>query len=501
MSLQDGGWLLVFDSVLCFVVGGALVWLLQGKAAEQLRAERDTARQQRADDSARLNAEKTELEKQLAAVEPERRQAADDKRELLEKRDEVQNLAGEVRELKAQLAAAHDASQADKARIEQLEAEAKKSADAHRAAMEKLAKLEEQQASLNKELAWLQEAEAKLSATFGNLASAALRRNNEDFGQRTSDLLKPLQERLGELHKAVSELEEKRAGAYAELGQQLTSLRAVNETLGKQTDQLRQALRGDTRQRAQWGEFTLLRVVELAGMQPHVDFVAQETGDEGRPDMVVRLPGRGAVIVDAKAPMTAYLRAVEATTDEERAAGYREHANAVRAHVRSLASKAYWQRQESAEFVVLFLPNDAVLSAALEADLDLLEFALNQRVALAAPSSLFALLKAVAYGWQQHLVTTNAQQIIGQVAELQKRLGVFLGHFDDVGKHLGKASEAYNSTLRSYQSRLQPTVRRLEGLSEASQSLPEPTGIEVLPQIGLLVDEATDSTRAKVTEA
>lgn len=460
MDWQVPGWTLVVEAVATFALGGGLVYFFVGRAVAgfrlQARDEKLTIEQQLTD----LRGEKDELARLYAAAEPEVRIAGERAEELTELKDQVTTLRGRLQE------------QADESGKQK----------------EELAKLREQYATAQEKAAWLEAAKKEMSTLFGDLSASALRKNNQDFGERTTDLLKPFRERLDELQKQIRELEEKRQTAYAELGKQLEHLESVNDILRSQTEQLRNALRGDTRQRAQWGEITLQRIVELAGMEQHVDYSVQESGQEGRPDLIVKLPGRGEIIVDAKAPMDAYLRSVEAETDNERLVAVKAHANAVRSHIRGLASKAYWQRTESAEFVVLFVPNDSVLHAALSADPALIEFALSNRVALAAPTSLFALLKAVAYGWQQHQTTENAQTIIKEVDELQKRMRVFLDHFDAVGKHLSRGVEAYNKTLSSYTSRLLPSVRRLETLRESSEQLPELDGISVVPQLSLSAD-------------
>ena len=236
--------------------------------------------------------------------------------------------------------------------------------------------------------------------------------------------------------------------------------------------------------RGRWGEVTLRRVVELAGMSSYCDFdeqVSVET-EEGRlrPDMTVRLPNDRVIIVDSKAPLEAYMDAVEASDEAGRKAALGRHTQALRAHVRALCQKAYWSQFDNApDFVVLFLPGESFFIAALEADRSLMEDAFRSNVVLASPATLFALLKAVATGWQEHALAENAEKIADVGRELYERVRVFAENFRDVGSGLRSAAKAYDAAVGSYQSRLEPGARKLAELGASSgKELPEVEGVE-----------------------
>jgi DNA recombination protein RmuC len=225
--------------------------------------------------------------------------------------------------------------------------------------------------------------------------------------------------------------------------------------------------------RGRWGEIQLRRVAELAGMSAHCDFAEQESArsEEGlrRPDMIVRLPAGRDVVVDSKVPLTHFLSALEATTDGERDAALAAHARLVRSHVEQLSSKEYWAKFGSAEFVVLFIPSDSLLSSAAERDPDLIEWALSKSVVLATPATLIALLKAIAYGWRQERLTENAERISRLGRELHGRLATLSDHFANMGQRLGSAVRAYNAALGSLESRVIASARRLEELDAGSE--------------------------------
>jgi DNA recombination protein RmuC len=259
-----------------------------------------------------------------------------------------------------------------------------------------------------------------------------------------------------------------------------------------------QQLQGETRNlvkalsrpeiRGQWGELTLKRLAELAGMVKHCDFDQQRSVDNGegkqRPDMVVRMPGGREIIVDAKAPMDGYLGAVEASEDSERVREIRRHARNVRDRVRELSGKRYWKQfPKSPDFVVLFIPGDQFLSAALEVDPQLLEDAMADRIVLATPSSLVALLRAVAYGWRQESLAENAEQIRIVGEELYERLGNFAEHLGKLGISLNRSVESYNKAVGSFDSRVLPGARKFKDMGiQEKKELPEPDQIERLPR-------------------
>jgi DNA recombination protein RmuC len=240
--------------------------------------------------------------------------------------------------------------------------------------------------------------------------------------------------------------------------------------------------------RGRWGEITLQRVVEVAGLSQHCDFETQPSTltDEGRrrPDMVVRLPGRRTIVVDAKTPLIDYLNAIEANDEEARQASLRRHAGMVRSHMQALSGKAYWSQLEATpDFVVMFLPGETFFSAALEQDRALIEDGIRHRVLLATPTTLIALLRSVAHSWQQREVTDNAEKIARSAREFFERVCVFAEHLGEIGRGMSRASEAYNKAARSWESRVLPAGRKLPelGAAPADSEVPELPAVEILP--------------------
>jgi DNA recombination protein RmuC len=300
-------------------------------------------------------------------------------------------------------------------------------------------------------------------------------------------VVKPLADSLAKLEAHIHELEAARRQAYGSLDQQLQTMALRETELQRETAQLVTALRSP-QVRGRWGEITLRRVAELAGMAERCDFCEQETQETEtgriRPDMIVRLPGEHTIVVDAKAPLTAYLDAVAANGDADRRTALIRHSQQVARHVEQLSSKTYWaQFQPAPEFVVLFLPGDPFFSAALEHKPALVEDAARQKVLVATPTTLIAILKGVAYGWRQEKLAENAEEIRQLAAELFDRIVTLQTHFNDIGRSLGKSVDAFNRCVGSLESRVYPSLRRIRELgATTADEPPEPERVDIRPR-------------------
>jgi DNA recombination protein RmuC len=362
----------------------------------------------------------------------------------------------------------------------------------------------------------LAQARHELAESFQALSGEALKQNNDAFlslarttfqtlqteakgdlaqrQQAIDALVKPLSESLRRYDEQLRQLEQSRQAAYGGLDQHLKLLAETQQRLQQETGNLVSALRAPA-VRGRWGEITLKRVAELAGMVAHCDFFEQESvlSDDGRlrPDMVVRLPGGRQIIVDAKTVLSGYLDAHEAADEDRRLEGLRRHAAQVRMRINELSLKAYWSQFEQApEFVVLFLPGEQFLGAALEQDPRLIEEGFSQGVVLATPTTLMALLRAVAYGWRQERLAAHAEEAGRLGKDLYERMATLAEHVNDVGQSLGRSVLAYNKAVGSLETRILPAARRFKELGISSEKdIPSLEPVEVVARKALPYDE------------
>ena len=353
--------------------------------------------------------------------------------------------------------------------------------------------------NLEEQRRFVDDARDRLGETFKALSADALNQTSAilfDRARETVDaqlgrreaaiekLLEPLHDALRRAEAQVRDMEHARQHAYSTLEERVRALGEQSRMLERETHGLASALRG-SQARGRWGEIALRRVIELAGMTEHCDFSEQVTaeGESGRvrPDMVVRMPAGRTIVLDSKVPLSAYLEAVEAATDEDRQQALLRHAASLRQHMQQLAGKAYWKQfKASPDLVVMFIPGEAFVAAAVEVDRELLADAMEKRVVVATPVTLFALLAAIAYGWQQQRMAKHAEDIQKLGQDLYERLATLGAHVSGVGTALGRAVEAYNDAVGSLERRLLPAARRFRDLGVGSRD--EIPALETLDQ-------------------
>lgn len=321
-----------------------------------------------------------------------------------------------------------------------------------------------------------------MKSEFKTLSLDALEKNSKQFMHLADHTLQPLKESMRLLESHQRELEKRREGAYAALSKQIDGLVLSEKELRAETNRLVQALKSP-QVRGSWGEVHLRRVVELAGLIHHCDFFEQKTlegqGKVLRPDLIVHLPGQRQIAVDAKAPLGAYLEAADMEDEGMRKRKLQEHAAAVRKHIKELSAKEYWKQLGSPlEYVILFLPAEAFFSAALQADPSLIEIGADQNIIVATPTTLIAILRAIAHGWRQESLSESAREIARLGQELYERIGTVCDHWNRVGKSLSSAVEAYNQGVASLESRVLVSARKLKESNSLVKELPAMEGVE-----------------------